>query len=518
MRVAPWRKVPSPRTCGLSVSAAANEAEAVQLVLKAGAHEGASSKVGKGDREAGGFEEMNRRQFIGGAFALAGAAAWAKSTLGRPNLKVGILSDIHVSPPDMFGSQEAIDMFEKTLSFFRREKVDAVLIAGDLTNDGLVRELKTVADTWARVFGGIDRGPARIFVTGNHEKVYFNAAKRKGDISNPRYAEGLYLDVRKNWRTLFKEEWSPFFIKTVKGYSFVGAHWAEWNNEIAFREFMSANRGKLEAGKPFFYTQHAHPQNTCYGPWIWHKTDGGPTDKVLADYPNAVAFSGHTHYTITDERSVWQGSFTSLGTGALRWLSLPSGRENGPLGKARGRRMSNVAWGSQGMVMSVWDERMVFERYDFVNVEKVGDDWVVPILRDRYGKRAFSFESRRARAHAPEFPAKAKIKVVERTGRGPDKKDEPQVVLSFPAASGRDSLSRPFDYEVRIEHAGGGVGKPLCTKRVYQPGVQWSVKRDTKTVTCVFGKCELPSAKYRFSVIPFNSLGQQGRPIYLEQA
>ena len=37
MRVAPWRKVPSPRTCGLSVSAAANEAEAVQLVLKAGA-------------------------------------------------------------------------------------------------------------------------------------------------------------------------------------------------------------------------------------------------------------------------------------------------------------------------------------------------------------------------------------------------------------------------------------------------------------------------------------------------
>ena len=460
---------------------------------------------------------MNRRQFIGGAFALAGAAAWAKSTFGTPNLKVGILSDIHVSPPDMFGSQEAIDMFEKTLKFFAKENVDAVLIAGDLTNDGTVRELKVVADTWVRVFGGIDCGPARIFVTGNHERVYFNTAKRKKDFSNPRYADGLHLDVRKNWKEVFKEEWTPFFIKTVKGYSFVGAHWAEWSDEKALRGFLAANRTKLNVSRPFFYTQHAHPQDTCYGPWIWHKQDGGLTDKVLADYPNAVAFSGHTHYTITDERSVWQGSFTSLGTGALRWVSLPPGRENGPLRKCEGRRMPTVAWGSQGMVMSVWDDRMVFERYDFVNVEKIGDDWVVPVLRDSHGKREFSFENRRAKARAPEFPEGAKISVSERTGKGPDKKDEPQVVLSFPAARGTDSLSRPFDYEVRTEYVEGDVVKPMRTKRVYQPGVQWSVKRDTKTVVCVFGVCELPPVSYRFAVTPLNSLGQRGKSLYLER-
>ena len=39
MRVAPWRKVPTRRTRGLAVSAAANEAEAVQLVVKAGARD-----------------------------------------------------------------------------------------------------------------------------------------------------------------------------------------------------------------------------------------------------------------------------------------------------------------------------------------------------------------------------------------------------------------------------------------------------------------------------------------------
>jgi hypothetical protein len=107
--------------------------------------------------------------------------------------------------------------------------------------------------------------------------------------------------------------------------------------------------------------------------------------------------------------------------------------------------------------------------------------------------------------------------MVERIGKGPDKKDEPQVVLSFPAAHGTDSLSRPFDYEVRVEYVKGNAVKPVQTKLVYQPGVQWSIKRDAKTVDCIFGVCELPSASYRFAVTPLNSLGQRGRTLYLER-
>lgn len=457
---------------------------------------------------------MNRREFIGGAFALAGAAVLAKSTRGPAALKVGVLSDVHVSPPDMYGSQEAIDMFKKTLGFFKKEGVDAVVIAGDLTNDGMMREMRAFVDVWTDVFGGIGKGPARIFTTGNHEKVIFTSTKRKGDLSNPRYTDGLYRDVKKNWKALFGEEWSPFFIKTVKGYSFVGAHWAEWEDEKALRRFLQDNRAALAGRKPFFYVQHAHPQDSCYGTWTWHQKDGGPTHKVLAEYPNAVAFSGHTHYTITDERSVWQGAFTSLGTGSLRWVSMPSGRENGPLKNRAERRMGNIGWGSQGMVMSVWNDCMVFERYDFVNMQKLGDDWVVPVLTDRSGPREFSFESRRRRMKAPEFSAGAKIAVSTRTGKGPGKKDERQVVVSFPAANGDRSPSRPFDYGVCVERTECDVVRTMCSKRVYQPGVQFAPSRDAKTVTCVFGVCELPQGKFRFAVTPMNSLGQKGRTLY----
>ena len=151
-----------------------------------------------------------------------------------------------------------------------------------------------------------------MFVTGNHEKVYYEKAVKVGKLDGDTVRDGLYRDIRTNWKALFGEEWSPFFInKKVKGYSFVGAHWGENLDEKALRAFMDAHRAELAGTRPFFFVQHAHPKNTCYGPTAWDQRNGGCTAAVLSDYPNAVAFSGHTHYSLVDERSVWQGAFTS---------------------------------------------------------------------------------------------------------------------------------------------------------------------------------------------------------------
>ena len=112
-----------------------------------------------------------RRCFIGSIVASAGAAAFAGKTLGQPDLKVGILSDIHLSPPEKHQSQGAIDMFRRVLEFYKKEGVDAVLIAGDLTNGGTMTEMRVVTAVWDEVFGKDAKAPERSFVTGNHEKV-----------------------------------------------------------------------------------------------------------------------------------------------------------------------------------------------------------------------------------------------------------------------------------------------------------------------------------------------------------
>lgn len=464
----------------------------------------------------------DRRCFLGSMFAFAGAAALAEGRLGSPDLRVGIVSDIHLSMPSMHKSQGAIDTFIHTLKYFQERGVDAVLIAGDLTNAGRMDELRVVADSWTKVFGSITAGPEKIWVTGNHEIFVMNRAIREKRFDDQAYVQGLYRDVEKNWKELFGEEWTPFFIKRVKGYSFVGAHWWEWvKREKELKAFLAEHRAELDPSRPFFFTQHAHPQNTCYGTWTWHQYDGGRTSEILKDYPNAVAFSGHTHYSLTDERGVWQGAFTSVGTASLRWQGMPSGRENGSVGNGEGQRMGNGC-GSvpQGMVMSVWGEEIVLERYDFQHMEKLGDDWVVPVLHGAKDPRKYDFGIRRAAAVAPEFAADAKITL--KWGRGKanvkDKNsaEEAQLTVSFPAAKGRgDSLSRPFEYEVACEYVEADTVKPVRVKRVYHPGVSMNEKRSGKTATCVFGACELPIAKYRIAVTPMNSFGQRGRTIYV---
>lgn len=160
---------------------------------------------------------MKRREFIGGAFALAGAAAWARTAKGGPDLKVGILSDIHLSPPDMYRSQSAIDCFVKVLEFFGKENADAVLIAGDLTNAGTMRELREVSGAWSRVFGGIDKGPVKIFVTGNHEKCPMPKAKREGGQSGPASPDAFCLDPPEKLEGAFRRGVESVFPEDCEG-------------------------------------------------------------------------------------------------------------------------------------------------------------------------------------------------------------------------------------------------------------------------------------------------------------
>ena len=127
---------------------------------------------------------LGRRDFIG---AVAGAAAWtggvsllAAERLSRPNLIVGVLSDIHLSNEEVRKSKSWTRIFVETLKFYKKRGVDAVIIAGDLTNGGRMSEMRVVADAWKSVFGDSDT-PVKVFVTGNHEFVYYDKKKKEGD-------------------------------------------------------------------------------------------------------------------------------------------------------------------------------------------------------------------------------------------------------------------------------------------------------------------------------------------------
>lgn len=47
---------------------------------------------------------------------------------------------------------------------------------------------------------------------------------------------------------------------------------------------------------------------------------------ILSKYPQVITASGHLHFPINDPRSIWQGDFTSLGCGSVRYMAIEDGR------------------------------------------------------------------------------------------------------------------------------------------------------------------------------------------------
>ena len=160
---------------------------------------------------------MNRREFLQRSSVLAGAAylnvpAFAEvlRTLGDPNLVIGIVSDIHIR-----GTETAVT-FKHTLEYFRSLKVDGVIIAGDMADQGLEPQLKVVADTWYSVFPndeGLDgKHTERLFIYGNHDMEGYSWSSVINAVgSETAQAQGIGKRPAEVWKKYCGEDYTPIF-------------------------------------------------------------------------------------------------------------------------------------------------------------------------------------------------------------------------------------------------------------------------------------------------------------------
>ena len=498
--------------------------------------------------------DVSRRWFIGGlaSFGAFGGnsilrAEPGKYSGGAAKLKFGVISDVHLRVnPKGPGLAEGYDTetLERTLAWYRDNGVDAVAVVGDIADRGIVEEMEAFAATWFKVFPD-DRAPdgrkvERIVLYGNHDwggkhyKKPFIMAK----YPNVTDYSGLVLmgKPKEHWERIFHEPWEHVYRKDVKGYAFIGAHWTNgWckgRDEVGIQglnEFFAAQKGKIDPSLPFFYFQHPHPKDTCYGSWAWGRDDGTAT-RILSGYSNSIAFSGHSHYSLTDDRSIWQGAFTSLGTSSLRYTgitaqSMPQGYENGGAGQREKfdpyKVMKRIAThdGRQGMLVSVYGDHVAFSRRDFVNGESLGDDWVLPLPAAE--SKPFAFAAHAKKSAVPEFPAGAKVTVKKTRGknRGWDKGKNkiPSVKketldITFPPANAVAG-ARALDYEISAIPSSGGE---TVLRYVLPEGFNMplSDKRCAKPVICRIAADQLPPAgTYRLEVRARNSFGKASSPI-----
>ena len=434
---------------------------------------------------------VSRRWFIGG---LAGALGTRPGRVfadmtgtfaqGRPELVFGVLSDVHIclqKGGKAFKKQYDVDTLIRAFAWFRDQGADAVVIAGDMAHSGLAGELKGVADAWFKVFPD-DKAPdgcsvTRMFVFGNHD---WSSPWRSKDVfpdEDERRSQLLFADPKKWWGECFHEDWTLFVRKEVKGYSFIGAHWCNGGctgrNEVFTKGMKAYYAGQtFDPARPFFHIQHPQPKGTAHGDRVWGQDDGEST-AILSAFPNAVAFSGHSHTSLLDEKAIWQGAFTSVGTATLRDVNpnLPGlfspegGFENYKSPKdpqfaatyeaLKVMRHLDIFNCRQGQLVRVFTDRMVFSRREFVTGMSLGPDLVMPLPATQ--AKPFAFAPRLARAQAPAFPDGAKLRIKRGVGRTRKAKKGELVDVwdvSFPPANAREGVL-PTSYEIRTKDAEG---------------------------------------------------------------
>ena len=500
---------------------------------------------------------ISRRGFLGSlsAFgAFAGCDSLKLASGGRPLVRFGVVSDVHVRLAQDGRSLEAsydTATLERTFAYFRDCGVDAVMIAGDMADTGLLGELKALADAWYKVFPN-DRAPdgrkvERLFVYGNHDAYGLTNGKRVYKDAADVRREALEADPRRTWDICFHEEWKPYFVKTVNGFSFFCSHWQPgiWCNghaetgcsgcADAFRDIMA----RCDPLKPFFYVQHPHPRETVYEKDAWGMDDGTAT-KLLSAFPQAIAFSGHSHEPLTNERAIWRGSFTSVATGSLRYLAAgavwnrahTAGYENGscnfylPGVERKDRQNYSVRYDAPklmpvetnhmdirvGQVVSVYEDRVEFAKREFESGLSLGEDWIVELPAK---PRAFRD---RAKSSSPaEFPDGAALKVsrTTATSRGfkrsavvVPQENKPAIRLEFPSATVGGQVA---EYEISAENAAGKrYSTRICAVNGLYPRRH---AKFAKPAYATIPAAAIPEGAATIRVTPLDSYGNRGKSI-----
>ena len=224
----------------------------------------------------------------------------------KPVLRFMVSSDVHIGTNPSRRDENLANAIDKAYSIAnsnsKYKELDAALFAGDVSDSGDYTGLlnfKTIA------LAHLKNDTEFIVSMGNHD---YRGASRDESISQ--FAE-LFGSVDKHL--------------VINGYHFIslspdlsqGEHFSiekvEWlDNQLALAQ-------QADPTKPIFVMQHEHIQGTVYGSDAWYVSE--LTD-VICKYPQVVDFSGHSHYPLKDPRSIWQGTFTALGTGTMHYYEL----------------------------------------------------------------------------------------------------------------------------------------------------------------------------------------------------
>lgn len=391
----------------------------------------------------------------------------------EPVVRFFVCSDTHISSATDF----KLDRIKKAieLSYAEAEahksykNLDAVVFCGDLTDSGQDEQFKAFEST---VKESVKDETKILAVVA---KAHDSTGNGKKSLQYCSEITGLDSD----------------FNTVINGFHFIGISTSEYENMNHSTGQKSWLKNQLNAAKkeddekPIFVFQHEHIAGTVYGSSTfegWGTTDFRST---IAGFSQVVDFSGHSHYPLNDPRSVWQGSYTAVGTGSMNYMEFTVDTD-------RTVHTDDGGNAAQGWIVEVDGNN----RIRLHGLDVITGQWLCDYLIENptdFSTYAYTPYNQQALSSAPSFDKDSSLQVAQEEGK---------YVVTAPAAGSTDGKI-VFLYRIKVMNASG-----IVVHSEYKLNNYWTANQYESVSFTVEAK-----PGYEVSVTAENAYGMQSEAL-----
>ena len=314
------------------------------------------------------------------------------------------MSDTHVaSYESKKWAFQNIEDWSESIGF----EADTVMVDGDVEANereeapgNSVKFYTAVEQLMEETFG---RLPIQ-FATGNHD-IQTNMEKVFDE-----NGWGQYW----HYKSKIGDTYNNFHVN-INGFDFISL---DYRNGSRYKKFLEDTLAEIsskegyDAGKPIFLQIHSGLSGTTTGSY----QDCGGTatylQNTLADWPQAVVMTAHSHYSSEVETGIYQKDFTVVNNGSMDYVELDDSNtiENEVLNWVQGNMEDKHYELTCNYITVMEDGTTVIRRFDVTNKRWMGIPWEI---NTEEGKEGFRYTADKRNKTSPWFEETTEITMEE---------------------------------------------------------------------------------------------------------
>lgn len=434
-------------------------------------------------------------------------------------LRVGVISDTQLPPSKKLEEANGgvyKEHLKRALELLKTQNIDMLLHAGDIGDMCSKYAYETYREVFNSVFSDENTRPLELYIMGNHD-TWFDTDWQTTPSKHKLYQKAMGMNPN---RHLVINGYhfiaaSPDNTGNADGYSQTMRKWMEEQIKVA--------QEQSTAGYPIFLMTHHNIPDTAYGSSDWGAEQ---VRQAASNYQQVVSISGHSHFSILDERSIDQNMITAFTTQGLAYVDMERNMYNAFAGFSYDKN-DGVVYNPNScyksapareeekpmcLIMNVTSKDTTIERWNVMDgrEEKTDSRWTLTYPMDR-GNFQYRYNERAAASTAPQFPQSATIAynpAIKSYQTFSDGTAPTLPGVTFTAAENQKDIVNA--YTMTLRHKPSGKTYSYTTYSDYYLGIASMAK----TVSLPFDPT-LPAGNYEVNVYANESFGKRSQPLTL---